>query len=434
MTAPVQESFGNRAATPIPAEFRLSEVLAGLSFALDLTEGRRPGHAVRTCAIGIRLADVIGFPASQRNALFYGLLMKDLGGSSNASRFAALFSADDQTLKASLQTANGSSTLDSFQFVAANVAPGHFWLHRLWHATAVLSHGAEGAREVVRERCERGAEIAAVLQLPDETADAIRALDEHWDGAGQPYGKKAGAIPLLARLLSLAQTLEVHVSEFGMRSAYDMAVWGRGSRFDPDLVDALVGLRSDEDFWGALAETNVERLLASIGPTDSEDRIDDDRLDLVAEAFARVIDAKSPWTYCHSTGVARIAVQMGYAMNLPIGRLRTLYRAALLHDLGKLGVSSLILDKPNQLTKDEMLVMRAHTEHTHQILSPGSGPSVIWLRRLPHTTSALTAEATIAACPKRTCRSNRKFCAPPTSLTRCCPRARIVKRSIRTTR
>jgi putative nucleotidyltransferase with HDIG domain len=357
MTAPVQEAFGNRSARARPSEFRLSEVLSGLSYALDLTEGQRPGHSLRTCAIGIRLANVIGLPASQRPALFYGLLMKNLGCSTNASQFAALSSAD------------GASALESFQFAAANVAPGHFWLRRLRQALVVLSHGADGAREVVLERCERGAEIAAVLQLPEETADAIRALDEHWDGAGQPYGKKGDAIPLLARLLSLAQALEVHVSEFGIRSAYDMARSGRGSRFDPDLVDALTDLRSDEHFWGPLEETNVERLLASVGPKDPGDPIDDDRVDLVAEAFAGVIDAKSPWTYRHSTGVARISVQMGYAMNLPLDRLRTLYRAALLHDLGKLGVSSLILDKPNPLTDCETLVMRQHTEHTHQILT-----------------------------------------------------------------
>src|ERR1700733_11612914 len=60
-------------------EVRLSEVLAGLSMALDLTEGQRPGHSVRSCAIGMRLAEVLGLSKDERSALFYALLMKDLG-------------------------------------------------------------------------------------------------------------------------------------------------------------------------------------------------------------------------------------------------------------------------------------------------------------------------------------------------------------------
>ena len=66
-------------------DVRVSEVLAGLSYALDLTEGQRPGHAVRSCVIGMRLADEIGLADDQRTSLFYALLMKDLGCSSNAA-------------------------------------------------------------------------------------------------------------------------------------------------------------------------------------------------------------------------------------------------------------------------------------------------------------------------------------------------------------
>jgi HD-GYP domain-containing protein (c-di-GMP phosphodiesterase class II) len=86
---PMTSSFRDHACGS-GTEVRLSEVLAGLSMALDLTEGQRPGHSVRSCAIGMRLAEVLGLSKDERSALFYALLMKDLGCSSNASRFAAL--------------------------------------------------------------------------------------------------------------------------------------------------------------------------------------------------------------------------------------------------------------------------------------------------------------------------------------------------------
>jgi hypothetical protein len=169
-----------------------------------MTEGQRPGHAVRTCLIGMRLGEVLGLPAPTRSSLFYALLMKDLGCSSNAARFAAIFGADDQRVKADLKTTNWTEALASFRFVSRNVAPGRFWLRRVWQLVGVLARGPAGARQVVVTRCERGARIARMLGFPDETAAAIRALDEHWDGGGQPYALSGEYIPLLARVLGVA--------------------------------------------------------------------------------------------------------------------------------------------------------------------------------------------------------------------------------------
>ncbi|HKV73168.1 MAG TPA: hypothetical protein VJN95_01515, partial [Gemmatimonadales bacterium] len=78
---------------------RLSEVVSALSYALDITEGQPQGHAVRSCLIGMRLADIIGLGPEERSDLFYALLLKDLGCSSNAARLCQLFGADDLTLK-----------------------------------------------------------------------------------------------------------------------------------------------------------------------------------------------------------------------------------------------------------------------------------------------------------------------------------------------
>src|SRR5215510_11136059 len=95
-------------------DIRLSEVLAGLSYAMDLTEGQRPGHAVRSCRIGMRLAQTLGLSDEQQSHLFYALLMKDLGCSSNAARFSVLFGADDHDVKADLKVTNWTHALDTF--------------------------------------------------------------------------------------------------------------------------------------------------------------------------------------------------------------------------------------------------------------------------------------------------------------------------------
>src|SRR5690606_6515621 len=84
------------ATTAVTTGTSLAELLASLSYALDLTEGQPLGHTVRSAHIGLRLADELGLDAAQRNALYYTLLLKDSGCSSNAARMAALFGGDDR--------------------------------------------------------------------------------------------------------------------------------------------------------------------------------------------------------------------------------------------------------------------------------------------------------------------------------------------------
>lgn len=348
---------------------RHSEVLAGLSYALDLTEGQRPGHAARSCLIGMKIAEVLGLSSAERSSLFYALLMKDLGCSSNSARFAALFGQHDQQLKAGIKTINWTRALESFRFVARNAAPGQFFLKRTWRLLAIMLQGEKGAREVVKTRCERGADIAQMLGLTQETASAIRALDEHWDGHGQPYGKAGEEIPLLARILGLAQTVEVFFSTYGLDTALGIAAARRGSWFDPTLVDALFAFQQDRAFWKTLEGDAILAELTRFEPAEVPMASTDERLDRCAGAFARVIDAKSPWTYRHSTGVADTAAAIASRLGYSHQEQRVLRRAALLHDLGKLGVSNLILDKPGKLTDDEFAIMRTHTHHTAQILS-----------------------------------------------------------------
>src|SRR5262249_35855224 len=95
---------------------------------------------------------------------------------------------------------------------------------------------------------------------------------------------------------------------------------------------------------------------------------DQQLLNRVAEAFASVVDAKSPYTALHSAGVAAIAATLAQLLGMSDGARATVRRAALLHDIGKLGVSSRILDKPGPLSEAEWAVMRCHPRWSMEIL------------------------------------------------------------------
>jgi HD-GYP domain-containing protein (c-di-GMP phosphodiesterase class II) len=105
-----------------------------------------------------------------------------------------------------------------------------------------------------------------------------------------------------------------------------------------------------------------------MAPEESGAAVDDDYLDAIADAFGQVIDAKSPYTAGHSQRVGDLSLSMATHIGLPHDRSRWLRRAAVLHDIGKLGVSSAILEKPAGLDEREWEEMRGHADHTRAIL------------------------------------------------------------------
>jgi putative nucleotidyltransferase with HDIG domain len=364
-------------------EIRFSEIVSALSVALDITQGHPQGHCMRTALVGMRLAEELHLPPADCSALFYALLLKDLGCSSNAAKISYLFHADDHRVKRSTRMTDWTKPVRCLSHCWSNSAPdGRLW-ERVLKMLAVMWKGKKAGRRISEIRCERGAEIARMLKLPEATARAIHDLDEHWDGRGTPRGFKGEEISLLGRICGLAQTVEVFFSEHGLPSACDVIEKRRGRWFDPDLVDALLSFRRDAAFWEKL---NSDDLIGELGRWEPPDRAmlaDDACLDRVAEAFAQVVDAKSPWTYDHSTRVAQISVALAKQFGCSEEVLRDIRRAGLLHDIGKLGVSNLILDKPGKPTDEEFRQIRKHPEYSHRILS-----QVEAFRRLADVASA----------------------------------------------
>ena len=345
-----------------PAQIQLSEVIHALSYALDLTEGEPAGQAARSCLIGLRLADELGIDATaERSDLFYALLLKDAGCSANSARFTAIFGADDHDAKRTSKRVDWARPWPAF--VWALRTTGGSIAARARRLNAVREEG-EVTRSLMQARCERGAEIARMLGLSPVTAAAIYALDEHWDGGGHPQSLHGEAIPLFARIGCLAQTVEIFWGSDGLDAAVSVADARRGAWFDPTLVDALHAVRDDARFWASLRVPD----LSGVEPADELISVDGNRLDGIADAFAAVIDAKSPWTFRHSDRTSLIATSIAAELDADSSTLRDLRRAARLHDIGKLAISNLILDKPARLTPAEFAVMRDHPRITQLIL------------------------------------------------------------------
>ena len=349
------------------SKLELAELIGSLSYALDLTEGQPAGHCVRCCWIGMHVGRRIGLDDEALWTLYYTLLLKDLGCSSNAARICELYLADDRTFKGDYKRI-GTGTSQVLAFVVSRTGPHAGWRRRVGAILNIMRNGDEVAQELIQTRCDRGAAIARQLRFPEAVAQGVHALDEHFDGSGRPDGLRGNAIPLGARIALLAQVVDVFHFNDGAAGAMAEARARAGSWLDPALVAALESVGTDPAFWAMLGSDEVEQAVRDLEPQGHAAELDDDYLDAIAEAYGQIVDAKSPFTAGHSERVRHYADLVGAELQLDDTRRRWLRRAAVLHDVGKLGVSNTILDKPGRLDPDEWRQVQLHATYTGQIL------------------------------------------------------------------
>jgi HD-GYP domain-containing protein (c-di-GMP phosphodiesterase class II) len=350
-----------------PSAMKLSELIGALSHALDITEGQPAGHCVRACWIGMHIGRAAGLPEDQLWELYYTLLLKDLGCSSNAARICELYLTDDLDFKRDFKLV-GDSLPQVLSFVLSHTGLKAGLAERFRSVMTILRDGPAIAQDLIATRCQRGAEIARLLRFSTGVASGIYSLDEHFDGKGKPDRLVGEAIPVYARIALLAQVVDVFHTAAGRDSALREARGRAGSWFDPRLVRAFEEVAADPGFWRVLASPEVDRAVFALEPAGHEVALDDDYLDDIATAFGQVVDAKSPYTSGHSARVALYTDMIAESLGLGAQRRRWLRRGALLHDVGKLGVSNSVLDKAGALDRDEWAAVRQHAAYTETIL------------------------------------------------------------------
>jgi HD-GYP domain-containing protein (c-di-GMP phosphodiesterase class II) len=358
-----------RRKSPAERGICVSEIISALSYALDLTEGRPMGHSVRSCLIGMRIAAKIGMSAAEKGHLFYALLLKDAGCSSNSSKLFHILSADEIRAKRDVKLTDWTKVgWESLQYALTHVATGAPFLKRMRTLVEVAAKQQTESCELVKIRCERGASIARKIGFAEPVAQAIHSLDEHWNGGGYPDGLRGEEISKFSRIMNISQTLEVFLVNRGAEAAIEVVSRRSGRWFDPDLVKAARSLVKDGSLWTDLDREQVIDKVLYLEPEHTRLPATEESIENICQAFADIIDAKSPFTYRHSNGVADAAVGIAQNMGLSAEDVTFMRRVALLHDVGKLGVSNSILEKPAKLDEKEWTEVRKHPFYSYQIL------------------------------------------------------------------
>lgn len=340
-----------------------AELAIGLSQGLDLAEGKPVGHAQRVCYIATSLADRIEASAADRAGAYFGALMHDIGVTLAASDICRVAGVDEETIFGPMP-------------LRAPEARGLF-----------AFADQHDVADAVHQHCILGAETVRTLDLADEAVAAVLAHHERWDGEGFPNATSRDEAPLAGRIIAAADLAEVVIageaSSLAARRRFPQAVMEyAGTVLDPQLAKELLALSRADNFWlGLYSEDLAETLNAMRGPVDT--RRSKKRVMRFAEVFADISDAKGGHTAGHSRRTADGAEKLATALALDSDHVEMIKIAALLHDLGLLGVPARVMSKPDILSITEMQLMRQHPSSSEMILQGLTGfeEVALWISR-----------------------------------------------------
>ena len=207
--------------------------------------------------------------------------------------------------------------------------------------------------------------LAEELELQEGVKLALLSAYESWDGRGWPNGMKGEEIPLAARIVQLAEYAEVAHRMRGIDGAISLARQRAGQAVRP--CARRPALR------GGAGDPRRARLGRTLGCRDRRRAgaavvLSGERFDAALEAVANYVDLKSPYFAGHSRAVADLAAEAGSIYGLPEADVRTLRRAGLVHDFGRLGVSNTIWDKRGPLGAGERERVWLHPYFTQRML------------------------------------------------------------------
>ena len=239
-------------------------------------------------------------------------------------------------------------------------------LHRFRLGLEFALSGHREVDDMIAHHAAIARTLAEQLGLPDEVLEALGAAYEQWDGRGWPGELEGEDVPIAARLAQLAEYVEVAHRVGGVEAAQGARAQARAAS-------------SSTPRWRDLVCAEAEMILAGLDAVGTWDAVIDaepalavvlsgERFDAALLAIANFVDLKSPYFLGHARAVADLAAEAGARLGLPEATVRTLRRAGLVHDLGRLGVSNAIWDKRGPLGAGEWERVRMQPYLTERML------------------------------------------------------------------
>lgn len=348
----------------IAGPIRVAELLVPLSLVMDLGMGAPDDHAARACLLATGLGERLGLSGPALADVYYTTLLTHLGCTATADEEASHLGGDELATRPLVSRTDFGRPAEMVSLLAS-IGRGRAPVARARVVLGMLAGGRWGS-EVERAVCEVAALVAARLRMPEAVCEALGQTFERWDGKGHPRGLRGTAIALAARLGHVASRAAALHELAGVDAAVESVRVSRAGWFDPEIADAF-----REHGRALLAEMDaVDPQEAALEREPSPWRtVDANRVEEMARAFADMADLKSVFTLGHSPGVATLVEAA--APRLGLGREQTteLVLAALLHDLGRVGVPSGTWGKRSRLGSADWERIRLHPYYTERVLA-----------------------------------------------------------------
>ena len=344
---------------------RLAEVVGTLSLATDLGLGQAFHQGLRSNVLAVRLAYLLGFDEEQLLEAYYLPTLRFVGCTADSGALNKFF-GNELTADTRLIPLQSASHAAMVRFTL-----GHVGAHRGFPARAglVLSAMATSKRQIEasdRAHCEVSRVIASRLGFGPRVQHAVGQAFERWDGKGDPGHVKGDDIDAAMRVAHLAYAATMFEMSEGRKAALEMARDRAGSAFDPHMVDMLVA-HADEVF---ATNDDVSVWDEAMDAEPGEPVVlTPDELDEALRIVADFVDLKSLHMAAHSTRVSELAGATAATLGMAPHDERSIRHAGLLHDIGRVGVSNVVWNKPDRLEVDEWEQVRLHTYYTERILS-----------------------------------------------------------------
>ena len=343
---------------------RSGELFAALSLATDLGTGQASEHGLRTCLLALELAQRAGLQGEALEDAYYLGLLHSIGCTADAPVTGRAF-GDDRAHKAAYTLIDGGRPVEIVSYLWRNVYPAAPAPQRLRAFAAALAAGPEFARVNLRSHCEVGERLGERLRLPRRACDGLWFVFERWDGKGMPAGVAGERIPVAARILHAARDASAFATAGGPEMVVAMADRCAGTSLDPDM--ALLLRDHAPELFGRVAGVDAWEEVVAAEPRPKLFTGED--LDRACQVMADYADLKSYGTLGHSRSVAEVAEAAAWRLGLDPDAISELRWAAWLHDLGRVGVSAAIWEKPGALTSGEWEQVRLHSYHSERLLT-----------------------------------------------------------------
>ena len=348
-----------------PAPLRLADLLGGLSIVADLGFGLPRETSMRACLIGTALARTLRASENQVRDVFYATLLLHIGCIALAHETAAVL-GDELIFTGATARLNPADPSDILEMLVSEVTRGMTLPARARVAKFLVDHGQEFGAAFDTGACEVGRETARRIGLGAGVQRALHEIHEWWSGGGAPQGLQGEDIVLPARIASVAADAALFDELGGADLAAEALQRRAGWTLDPSIVAAFLD-NSAELVAEAHAGDPRERIL-EVEPAPVLER-DAAGLTEIAAAFGNLADLKTTFTLGHSRSVASLATTAAEKLRLDSTTTALLEVAALLHDIGIVGISDVIWEKPGPLTTAEWEQVRMHPYHSERILA-----------------------------------------------------------------